>query len=160
MGIDDTRPFQAMLHDGSYTNLDFQPGRDVVGLGGVADFAKLKEQYRQKLVEDGRDPSQADRAKGAVIVMTNQFQVMGLGRGIVLQDSDQNKRAWEMCAKVGHVSGLRVGGDRKPDRDRDRRRAHFKAEPLVREAPPRLSEVAALSDRISNTIDKQRKISQ
>ena len=161
MGIDETRPFQAMMHDGSFGNLDFQPAQDVVGMGGVADFAKLKEQYREKLKTDGRDPAQADRAKGAVIVMTQQFLVMGLNRGIVLHDNEQNKRAWEMCAKSGNAVGVRVGGERKSDREREKRRVHFQVEPLVRDRPvtPRLSEVAALSDRISDAIDKQRKTS-
>ena len=162
MPIDQSRPFQAMMHDGTYNNLDFQPGRDVVGLGGVADFGVLKEQYREKLRADGRDPAQADLAKGAIIIMTEQYMVMGLDRGIVLENRDHNKSAWEMCAKSGHASGARVGGVKKIDRGRDSRRV--KVEPFRHSGyeqtnTPRLAEVVALSDKISDHIDRKRKTS-
>ena len=169
--IDRTKPFQAMLHDGSFNNIDFQPARDVVSVGGAIDMARLKFLYLEKLLAEGTPQVEADckvaLVKGAVTILTDQFLVMGMDRGIVLTDKEQNKRAWEMCAKSGNAMGQRVGGDAKVDRDRDKRRVSYQAnaEPLVRPTNyqeyrqnyGQIGKVAALSDDIAKQMENERK---
>lgn len=151
--FDESRPFQVMLHDGTYDSLDFQPARDVVGIGGVADFGKIKTQYRDELIKSGwleaDANAKADRVKGGISIMTEQYMAIGMHKGTILNDVAQLKQIWVLVTRNGHQHGQRVG--QVVDRPkRCEKSSAFSATPVVSRPSyvPRTLEIAALADRI------------
>lgn len=160
--IDQKFPFQAMLHDGTFTNLDFQPGREVVGVGGKAEMSKIRESYYNQLLAAGVPMpdarAKADAVQGAIVLMTAQYLVMGMDRGIVLDDKAKNKEAWTIVARNSRTHiGQRVGGnpDKASNKDRDVRRAYFTEE--VQRDYRSVPRVADIADRIGAEMEKSRK---